>query len=79
MARHDTSEEAGAIDADHDERVRFAPGSTAFEGDHVALVSAWRDVLAVIGRHAAGPRVAVTDRPYLPGVVTRRSSREVRR
>ena len=69
----------GAIDADHDERVRFAPGSKAIEGDHVALVSAWRDVLAVIGRHAAGPRVAVTDRPYLPGVVTRRSSREVRR
>ena len=30
------------------ERVRFAPGSTAIDGDYVALVSAWRDVLAAV-------------------------------
>ena len=30
------------------ERVRFAPGSSAIDGDFVALVSAWRDVLAAV-------------------------------
>ena len=28
------------------ERVRFAPGSSAIEGEHAALVATWRDVLA---------------------------------
>jgi outer membrane protein OmpA-like peptidoglycan-associated protein len=30
------------------ERVRFAPGSTAVDGEYLALVAAWRDVMAAV-------------------------------